>query len=250
MSSRSSASVDYNITCEVDECRWEYKRNGTSKWEPFQAQEHKIIETAHILKEDRAQVQFGGGFGSRVIVDLRNRTFTRAYGGTYDIRRLVLYSRAEILKRRNRELVLKFARNKSAKKFADKLFDKFKDEPESDSDDEDDDEPEEEVIEENLIEFCQEIGVDHTTIQPALLFWVMNVKGYMEVTREELYLFLQKSGSRDLASLRAATARLSDLVSGDKNFTDFYMWNFVYYRNAQEQGKKFIPIATARQVQF
>ena len=71
---------------------------------------------------------------------------------------------------------------------------------------------------------------------------------FMEVTREELYLFLQKSGAGSMEAVRAATQKLTALVSADKAFASFYMWNFHYYRSAQEESKKFIPVATAGQV--
>lgn len=70
----------------------------------------------------------------------------------------------------------------------------------------------------------------------------------MEVNREELYLFLQKSAAGSMEAVRAATLNLTVLVKPDKPFSSFYMWNFHYYRSAQEESKKYIPVATAGQV--
>ena len=183
MSSNSPAVEDYSIACEMNECRWEHKRTGTSKWEPFGETEHKVIETAHILGEKRAQIKVGGTYGSRVVVDLSDRTYSRGYGHMFEVRRMVLYSPAEILARKNAQLVQQFNKNKSAKKFADKLFDKFKNEPDSDDDEDDEDEPSSDVIEDSLVDFLNEIGVDETTIEPAILFWQMNVKGCVTSSR-------------------------------------------------------------------
>jgi len=70
----------------------------------------------------------------------------------------------------------------------------------------------------------------------------------MEITRHELYLFLQKSGASNLPSLKRATANLTSLIASDAAYTSFYFWNFKYYRDAQEGSKKFIPLPTASQV--
>ena len=73
---------------------------------------------------------------------------------------------------------------------------------------------------------------------------------FMEITQKELYLFLQKSGARTMAALKATTAKLTEVIQSDSAFSTFYSWNFEYYRNSQEEAKKFIPTATASQVHF
>lgn len=245
-SGRAAATEDYRTDCELNECQWEYKRVGTSQWEPFNPKQQEVIETARVLREDRAQITIGEGYGyaSRAIINLKDRTFSRAYGGNYEIRRLLLYSKDEIQARKNRKSVKDFMANKKAKAFADQLFDNFKNEPDSD----DEDGEEDEVIEDNLADFCTHIGVDPTSIQPAIVFFFMNVKGFMEVSRHELYLFLHCCGARNIATLKSTTARLTGLIAGDSEFATFYMWNFMYYRKAQEEAKKYIPTKTAAQV--
>jgi len=182
MAARSAAYENYAIACEMNECRWEYKQVGTANWEPFPDRDHKIIETAHVLKERFAHIIIGGHYASRVKVDLQQRRFIRSgYGSEYNVRRMVLYSPEDIEKRRDRKRLLQFARNGPAKAFADSLFDQFKNEP--DSDEEEDVEAADEVIDENIMEFCAEIGIDATSIQPAILFWQMNVKGYVAFVR-------------------------------------------------------------------
>ncbi len=77
---------------------------------------------------------------------------------------------------------------------------------------------------------------------------IIIIASFMEVSREELYLFLQKTGAGSIAALKALAPKLVGLIAADKAFTDFYLWNFHYYRNAQEEQKKFLPVATASQV--
>ncbi len=74
------------------------------------------------------------------------------------------------------------------------------------------------------------------------------VCSFMEITRDELFVFLQKFGVKSLAALKAAAQSLTTLIAPDKAFADFYNWNFEYYRNAQEEQKKFLPVSTAAQV--
>jgi hypothetical protein len=178
MSGGGAAAVeDYNTACEADECQWQFRRPGTSKWEPFAEAEHKTIETAHILKEARVQISMGPGFAGRTVVDLRARNFSRGYGSMvmFDVRRIVLKTVGEIMTRKHKKLVEAFKQDKKAKKFGDELFDNFKNEP-----DEDDEEPAD-VIEEKLVEFCQAIGVDETSVQPAIMFWQMSVGGCVDL---------------------------------------------------------------------
>ena len=177
MAARSAEVEDYKIACDMDECRWEYRRVGSSKWEPLAERDHNTLETAHILRESRALIRhFGGGYHSQTIVDMQRHTFSAGYGSSYEVRRIVLYTPEEIVSRHNKQLVQQFTSNPRAKGFADQLFDEFKNEPDSDDSDSED-ESEEELIEEKLKEFLTAIGIDAASIQPAILFWQMNVKG-------------------------------------------------------------------------
>jgi hypothetical protein len=84
MAARTSTELeDYNTQCELNECRWEYRRANTSSWSPFPEKDHKIIETAHILKEGHATIAVRGGFSSQTTVDLKRREFSAGYGNTY-----------------------------------------------------------------------------------------------------------------------------------------------------------------------
>lgn len=178
MAARSAEVEDYKTACDMDECRWEYRRAGSSRWEPLSERDHNTLETAHILNESRALIKHfgGGGYHSQTIVDMQRRTFSAGYGSSYEVRRIVLYTPEEIVSRHNKHLVQMFMSNPRAKAFADQLFDEFKNEPDSD-DSESEDEAEEELIEEKLKEFLTAIGIDAASIQPAILFWQMNVKG-------------------------------------------------------------------------
>ena len=79
------AMVSYDMLCEMNECQWQLKREGTSNWEKFPQADHEAIETAHVLKEPNVRIRSRGGYSSYNTIDLRQRRFNAGYGSRYEV---------------------------------------------------------------------------------------------------------------------------------------------------------------------